>query len=340
MVQGVDGLHEPVLVRVDLAAHAGQGRLHDVGGRQPLEHHAGPLIQVAVAPDAGERAGRRGADGAGVVGRRIEQLEFVAAILRLVDAVLIGADEDDDRGSQHAVLAELLRRARGVRGDGLGEFERIGDGTAEGARDQHALPRTGVLDDVVAGDAAQLEGETFADHAGDAADETRIGLREVDGRDDAMRTETRRQARSDAPDILRFDAAQEGRTPFDRGRDDDHAAAGLIGLGPLVRQLAEHLRRSHPQRDRDARALKDIGPDTQPQGLRLRIGHVGEAEEGLVDRIDLQIARLLAEGGHDALREIAVDREVGGEDADAVGFAGATHLEIGRAHRDTQRLGF
>jgi hypothetical protein len=158
-------------------------------GREPLQHHAGPLIHVAVAADAGERAGRRAADRAGIIGRRIERLEFVAAILGLIDAVLVGADEDDDRGSQHAVFAQLLRGARGVRGDGLGEFERVGDGTSERTRDQHALPRTGVLDDVVAGDPAQLEGETFADHAGDAADETRIGFREVDGREDAMRAQ-------------------------------------------------------------------------------------------------------------------------------------------------------
>ena len=176
--------------------------------------------------------------------------------------MLIGTDEDDDRGSEHPVLAQLLRGARGVRGDGFGEFERVGDGAAEGTRDQHAFPRTGVLDDIVAGDAAQLEGETFADHAGDAADETRIGFREVDGRKDAVRAQAGRQARADAPDVLRFDAAQEGRAAFDRGRDDDHAATGLIGLGPLVGQFAQHLRRGHPQRDRDARALQHVGPDT------------------------------------------------------------------------------
>ena len=262
MVQGIDGLHEAVLVRVDLTAHARQGRLHDVGGRQALQHHAGSLIHVAVATDAGERAGGSAADRTGIVGRRIQRLQFVTPILLLVDAMLVCTDEDDDRGSQHAVFAQLLRGTSGVRGDSLGEFERVGDRPAEGTRDQHALPRTGVLDDVVTRDTAQLEGETFADHAGDAADETRIGFREVDGRKDAMRAQAGRQARADAPDVLRFDAAQEGRAAFDRGRDDDHAATGLIGLGPLVGQFAQHLRRGHPQRDRDARALQHVGPDT------------------------------------------------------------------------------
>ena len=163
-----------------------------------------------------------------------------------------------------------------MRGDGFGEFERIGDGASEGTRDQHALPRTGVLDDVVAGDPAQLEGETFADHARDAADETLISFGEVNRREDTMGTEAGGQTGSNTPDVLRFDPTQEGRTPFDRGGDDDHAAAGLIGLGPLVSQFAEDLGRGHPQRDRDTRALEDIGADTQPEGLRIGVGHIGE----------------------------------------------------------------
>ena len=340
MIQGVDSLHEAILVRVDLAAHAGQGRLHDVRRSEPLQHHPCPFIHIPVAPDPRERPCRRRADGPGVVGRRIERLEFVATILRLVDTMLVGTDEDDDRGSQHAVFAQLLRGAGGVRGDGFGEFERVGDGTSEGARHQHALPRTGVFDDIVTRDTAQLEREAFADHAGDATDEARIGFGEIDGRKDAVGTQAGGQAGPDTPDVLRFDATQEGRAPFDRGRHDDHAAAGLVGLGPLVGQLAEHLGRGHPQRDRDAGALQDVSADTQAKGLGIVVGHVGEPQESFVDRVDLEVTRLLAEGGHDAFGEIPVDREIGREDAHTVGFTGATHFEIRCAHRDAQRLRF
>ena len=120
MVQGVDGLHEAILVRVDLAAHARQGRLHDVGRRQALEHHPGPLVKIPVSTDTRQGLGRRGTDGPGVVRRRIERLQFVATILLLVDAMLVGADEHHDRGSDEPVFAQLLGGAGRVRGDGLG----------------------------------------------------------------------------------------------------------------------------------------------------------------------------------------------------------------------------
>ena len=226
-----------------------------------------------------------------------------------------------------------------MRSDGLGQLMRIGNRTTEGTGYQHALSRAGVLDDIMAGDAAQFEGKTLADHAGDTADKTRIGLGEVDGRKDAMGTQARRQARTDAPDVFRFDAAQEGRAA---GRIDwhhDHAAARLVGLGPLVGQLAQHLGRSHPQGDRDARALQHVGPDAQAQRPRIGVRHIGKPQEGLVDRIHLEVACLLAEGGHHAFGEIAVDLEVGREDPDAMGFASTTDFEIRRTHRDTQRLG-
>ena len=340
MVQGIDGLHEAVLVRVDLAAHARQGRLHDIGRREALEHHPGPLVKIPVATDARQGPRRRGADGPGVVGRRLERLDFVAAILLLVDAVLVGADEHHDGRGDEPVLAQFLRGAGRMRGDGFGELEGVRDRTTEGTRHQHALPRAGVFDDIMAGDATQLEREAFADHAGDAPDEPGVGLGEIDRGQDTVGAQAGREAGADAPDVFRFDASQEGGATFDGSRHDDHAAARLVGLGALIGQLAEDLRRGHPQRDRDAGPLQDIGPDAQPQGLGIIIRHVGETQEGFVDRIDLEVTRLLSEGGHHALGEIAVDGEVGREDADAVRFAGPTHLEIGRAHRDAQRLGF
>ena len=155
-----------------------------------------------------------------------------------------------------------------------------------------------------------------------------------------MRTKARRQSRADAPNVFRFDATQEGVATLHRGRHDNHAAAGLVGLRPLIGQFTKYLRRGHSQRNRDAGELEDIGADTQPQGLRIGIGHVGKPQECLVDRIDLKVARLFAQRGHHAFGEIAVDLEVGREDPDAMGFAGTTHLEIRRAHRDTERLGF
>ena len=92
---------------------------------------------------------------------------------------------------------------------------RVGDGSSEGTGYQHALARAGVLDDIMAGDAAQLERKAFTDHAGDAANKTRIGLREVDRRKDAMGAQAGRQTRADAPNVFGFDAAQEGRTTLD-----------------------------------------------------------------------------------------------------------------------------
>ena len=110
-------------------------------------------------------------------------------------------------------------------------------------------------------------------------------------------------------------------------------AAGLVGLRSLIRQFAQYLGRGHPQRNRDARPLQDIRADTEPQGLRISIGHIREAQECFVDRIDLEVARLLAEGGHHAFGEIAVDGEVRRED-----FTGFEHVFTGHFHkRQTQR---
>ena len=119
-----------------------------------MKHHPCPLIKIPVSTHARQGPRGCGADGAGIIGRRIERLHLVTAILLLIDAMLVRADEDYDRRSDQTVFTQLLGRAGRVRSDGFGQLMRVGDGPSEGTGDQHALPRTGVLDDIMAGDAA------------------------------------------------------------------------------------------------------------------------------------------------------------------------------------------
>ena len=63
-----------------------------------------------------------------------------------------------------------------------------------------------------------------------------------------------------------------------------------------------------------------------------------QVEEGLVDRVDLNLLDLGAQGGHHTPREVAIEGEVGREDNTSVSFEQSARLEVGLPHADPDRL--
>ena len=114
-------------------------------------------------------------------------------------------------------------------------------------------------------------------------DKGRIALGEVSGGENAMGPQAGAESGAHAPDILCLDASQKGPAALDIKRYDQATTCIGVGLRPFIGKFAQHLRSAHSHGHRDACAFQHIGANAQPQRTRIGLGHIGKAQEGLVD---------------------------------------------------------
>ena len=141
---------------------------------------------------------------------------------------------------------------------------------------------------------------------------------------------------SDAPHVAKVHLRQRCGLLLVIGEVADSSAGGVL-LGGAVRDLGEGLGRADPHAHRDPSFLEDGG--TRLPGEGGRIGKAREAEEGLVNRVHLQVRREVAQHAHHPGGEVAVEGVVGTAHLHAPALELGAAQVPGVAHLDPERLG-
>ena len=111
-------------------------------------------------------------------------------------------------------------------------------------------------------------------------------------------------------------------------------------LADVVGDLGERLCGREADAAGDAHPAEDLGAKAATVGEVVGGGGRGRMDERLVDGILLHVHGLFAQDGHDAVREVAVQFVVRRTEEQLAGRLAALELEVGRAHRDAERLEF
>ena len=218
------------------------------------------------------------------------------------------------------------------------EFREGGYFMGEAAGDADALLRLDHVLEFDAGNAAEFLPGAPAGEGEDSADRGWMEIPVVPGRLDAHGLELLDAAPADSPDV--------GDGEFPQDLFDVllavHVTAALefgILLAELGGNLGEGLGRGHADGHRDGGQPPATGGEILGETVEVDV-HAPQVEEGLVDGVDLDGGRRLAQDGLDPPRHVPVEGEIAGEDRHAIAFHQAFDLEKRVAHLDAERLGF
>ena len=191
--------------------------------------------------------------------------------------------------------------------------------------------------EVEAGHAAQLEHHALDDDAEGPADDLGVSVAQFQRRRDADGPHALGEPSGDAPEVGQLHAAQRLFLGL-AGQQHADAAGRGVALGRPVRDLGQRLGRGDADRYGDPRPLQHC----RPEEARVRLEPVleaAEAEEGLVDRVDLQLAAEVRQDAHHPRRQVAVEGVVRATHHDAAAGVAVLHEVPGVAHDDPEGLG-
>lgn len=222
---------------------------------------------------------------------------------------------------------------RGVGGEGLRKRLRRGGRFAKRTGTGDRIGIGVVVPLLVAGNAAQLHRRPQKRHVADGADRGVRGVPEVLGGEDALGSELERQTPPYAPYLLNGQGGEDFRRI---ARHEEHAIGTL--LPDVVGDLGERLRGREADAARDADPAEYLGADAPSVCGVVCGGGRGWEDKRLVDGVLLHVHGLLAEDRDDAARHIAVELVVGRAEAQLARRLAGLEMEVGRAHRDAERL--
>lgn len=118
----------------------------------------------------------------------------------------------------------------------------------------------------------------------------------------------------------------------------DPAEGGVV-LGPFVGQFRQGFGGGDPDADGHADVPPDRGLHLPSQGEEFG-GGAFDAEEGLVDAVDLKPGRVAAEQFHDPGADVTVELVVAGQGNESPFLGPGCEFEPGLAHGDAEGFGF
>ena len=91
-----------------------------------------------------------------------------------------------------------------------------------------------------------------------------------------------------------------------------HAVENVVLLGQVVGELRQRLGRPDTNAHRQARPLLDAVTHLLPHGngTTIKVGDHLDAQEGLVDAVDLQVRRIVAQDAGHPVAHVAIQRIV------------------------------
>lgn len=106
----------------------------------------------------------------------------------------------------------------------------------------------------------------------------------------------------------------------------------------VICELSQRLGSPNTDTARDASSAQNAVTDNA--GALGGVGNAVQADEALVDAVDLLLWSKACHQAHHALRHVSIQREVGRQSYKAVTLLEVTKLKIRLPHFDAQRLGF
>lgn len=334
-VDAVQRLHQTLLAFA-VGGRDEQRLLHLVGRLEIGEDHARLFVGIPRAKefaqqDTGplgdlERIGRRLAqDGLGSPG-----------ILGRLFAMAVGEDKETDGAANGALFAEFGRTHGRKFGHDRVQLLQRGELPGEGARDADLLLGDRVLDPD-AGGSLQFAPRAHARNA-HLPLHPRLGEgHELGGGLDPHPVEHPAIAAPDAPDVTQ----RKGFQHFVDILPAIHPTATLqfgIAFGQPAGDFGEGLGGGDADADGDARILQDRATDAAAHRIERLIDPL-QIEKGLVDGVNLERGDQLPQRGHHTPRQVAIEREIGRKECDAIAFDGGAHLKKGLSHPYSEGLG-
>ena len=157
-------------------------------------------------------------------------------------------------------------------------------------------------------------------------------------RTDAPQPAPTAQAPADTPEVLHGGLLEPaGGLPGEAEVEDPGVLP--IPLGDVVRHFGQHLAGGETDGNGQTQVVADPAAQGRGPGDEVTVVRPGQADEGFIDRIDLQLGDEGLQAAHQPMAHVAIEGVVGAAHDDTVPLELVGDLEVGLAHANAELPG-